>query len=228
MLRPLPLLARARASHGRWPPAQRLHWSRSPRADLSADEEVRRCLGSSRRRPGRGGDWLRKSGVATAHKKGRGANEGAVVVASDQAGCVLVELNSETDCRAQRPLPRAGGALAKESLSLVRGGGRADLSRPDLPAEIAGRAGRAAAAAGGRRRRLLPVAEAISVAVSQLGENLVPDVQPCPCLPRAVSSRLRAQHLRRPGARGRRTPRRRPTCRRSARTRTRTPTVALP
>jgi len=113
-------------------------------------------------------DWLRKSGVATAHKKaGRGANEGAVVVASGEAGCVVVELNSETDFVARNSIFHdLANTVARESLSFVRGG-----SGRSGPYEIA----QAALAAlplpqeGGS----VPASEAISMAVSQLGENLV-------------------------------------------------------
>ena len=65
-------------------------------------------------------DWLRKSGVATAHKKaGRGANEGAVVVASGEAGCVIVELNSETDFVRATGLEPVASRL-QEGLPLTR------------------------------------------------------------------------------------------------------------
>jgi len=113
-------------------------------------------------------DWLRKSGVATAHKKaGRGANEGAVVVASGEAGCVVVELNSETDFVARNSIfHELANTVARESLSFVRGGSgrsgpyeidQAALAALPLPQE------------GGS----VPASEAISMAVSQLGENLV-------------------------------------------------------
>lgn len=117
-------------------------------------------------------DWLRKSGVATAHKKaGRGANEGAVVVASDEAGCVIVELNSETDFVARNGIFHdLANTVARESLSFVRAGGvgrsgpyeigQAALGALPLPQEGEG---------GGS----VPASEAISMAVSQLGENLV-------------------------------------------------------
>jgi elongation factor Ts len=117
-------------------------------------------------------DWLRKSGVATAHKKaGRGANEGAVVVASDEAGCVIVELNSETDFVARNGIfHELANTVARESLSFVRGGSagrsgpyeidQAALAALPLPQEGEG---------GGS----VPASEAISMAVSQLGENLV-------------------------------------------------------
>ena len=43
-------------------------------------------------------DWLRKKGIAKADKKaGRTAAEGLIGVASDAAGAVVVEVNSETD-----------------------------------------------------------------------------------------------------------------------------------
>jgi len=114
-------------------------------------------------------DWLRKSGVATAHKKaGRGANEGAVVVASDEAGLVVLELNSETDFVARNGIfHELANTVAKESLSFVRGGSRSgpyEIDRAALAALPLPRVGE-----GGT----VLASEAISMAVSQLGENLV-------------------------------------------------------
>lgn len=114
-------------------------------------------------------DWLRKAGVATAQKKaGRGANEGAVVVASNEAGLVMIELNSETDFVARNGIFHAlAGTVAKEALSLVRDGprgGRYEIEQSalaSLPLPKEGEAG------------TVPASEAISMAVSQLGENLV-------------------------------------------------------
>jgi len=114
-------------------------------------------------------DWLRKAGIATAQKKaGRGANEGAVVVASDEAGLVMVELNSETDFVARNGVFHAlAGAVAKQALSLVQAGAGAGSYEIDqaalasLPLPKEGEAG------------MVLASEAISMAVSQLGENLV-------------------------------------------------------
>ena len=114
-------------------------------------------------------DWLRKTGVATAHKKaGRGANEGAVVVASDEAGLVVLELNSETDFVARNGIFHAlAHTVAKESLCFLQGPSRSGPCEIDpaalaaLPLPREGEAG------------TVPASEAISMAVSQLGENLV-------------------------------------------------------
>ena len=99
MLRPLPLLARASCLARPMATSPKTALVKELRARTSAP--MKKCVDALAAADGdldAAVDWLRKSGVATAHKKaGRGANEGAVVVASDQAGCVIVELNSETD-----------------------------------------------------------------------------------------------------------------------------------
>lgn len=112
-------------------------------------------------------DWLRKSGVATAAKKaGRGANEGAVAVASSDAGLVLVEINSETDFVARNEIFHAlAGGVAQTALSQVSGGGGAGPRELDAAALGALPVEQGDAA--------VPATEAISMAVSQLGENLV-------------------------------------------------------
>ena len=180
MLRPLPLLARASCLARPMATSPKTALIKELRARTSAP--MKKCVDALAAADGdldAAVDWLRKSGVATAHKKaGRGANEGAVVVASDQAGCVLVELNSETDFVARNGLfHELAGGLAKESLSLVRGGGTGAGSGAGSgsgpyeiePAVLAALPLPQAGGAGGS----LPAAEAISVAVSQLGENLV-------------------------------------------------------
>ena len=180
MLRPLPLLARASCLARPMATSPKTALIKELRARTSAP--MKKCVDALAAADGdldAAVDWLRKSGVATAHKKaGRGANEGAVVVASDQAGCVLVELNSETDFVARNGLfHELASALAKESLSLVRGGGTGAGSGAGSgsgpyeiePAVLAALPLPQAGGAGGS----LPAAEAISVAVSQLGENLV-------------------------------------------------------
>ena len=113
-------------------------------------------------------DWLRKSGVATAAKKaGRGANEGAVVVASSDAGLVLVEINSETDFVARNDIFHAlAGGVAQSALSQLPGGGGGGPRELDAAGLGALPVEQGAAAA-------VPATEAISTAVSQLGENLV-------------------------------------------------------
>ena len=114
-------------------------------------------------------DWLRKSGVATAAKKaGRGANEGAVAVASGDAGLVLVEINSETDFVARNDIFHVlAGGVAQTALSQVSGGGGGGPRELDAAALGALPVEQGAAAAA------VPATEAISMAVSQLGENLV-------------------------------------------------------
>ena len=180
MLRPLPLLARASCLARPMATSPKTALIKELRARTSAP--MKKCVDALAAADGdldAAVDWLRKSGVATAHKKaGRGANEGAVVVASDQAGCVLIELNSETDFVARNGLfHELASGLAKESLSLVRGGGTGAGSGAGSgsgpyeiePAVLAALPLPQAGGAGGS----LPAAEAISVAVSQLGENLV-------------------------------------------------------
>ena len=180
MLRPLPLLARASCLARPMATSPKTALIKELRARTSAP--MKKCVDALAAADGdldAAVDWLRKSGVATAHKKAdRGANEGAVVVASDQAGCVLVELNSETDFVARNGLfHELASGLAKESLSLVRGGGTGAGSGAGSgsgpyeiePAVLAALPLPQAGGAGGS----LPAAEAISVAVSQLGENLV-------------------------------------------------------
>ena len=99
MLRPLPLLARASCLARPMATSPKTALIKELRARTSAP--MKKCVDALAAAEGdldAAVDWLRKSGVATAHKKaGRGANEGAVVVASDETGCVIVELNSETD-----------------------------------------------------------------------------------------------------------------------------------
>ena len=175
MLRPLPLLARASCLARPMATSPKTALIKELRARTSAP--MKKCVDALAAADGdldAAVDWLRKSGVATAHKKaGRGANEGAVVVASDQAGCVLVELNSETDFVARNGLfHELAGALAKESLSIVRGGGAGGSGSGPYEIEPAVLAALPLPQVGGAGGSL-PAAEAISVAVSQLGENLV-------------------------------------------------------
>ena len=236
MLRPLPLLARASCLARPMATSPKTALVKELRARTSAP--MKKCVDALAAADGdldAAVDWLRKSGVATAHKKaGRGANEGAVVVASDQAGCVIVELNSETDFVARNGLfHELAGALAKESLSLVRGDG-AGGSEPglDLGRTRSSRPCWRALPHGGAGGSL--PAGAISVAVSQLGRPGAPTrVRPARACRGQCRHELRAQHLRAgPRAHGdavalrsQATPRH---SRRSARTRTRTPTLALP
>ena len=121
MLRPLPLLARASCLARPMATSPKTALIKELRARTSAP--MKKCVDALAAAEGdldAAVDWLRKSGVATAHKKaGRGANEGAVVVASGETGCVIVELNSETDFVRATGLEPVASRL-QEGLPLTR------------------------------------------------------------------------------------------------------------
>ena len=106
-------------------------------------------------------DWLRKAGLASAGKKAaRGAHEGAIALAGTDTALALVEVNTETDFVARNELFHALCAdIAASALGLGEAGARGDVDTAALGAEsLPGRG---------------PVADAVALAVSQLGENVV-------------------------------------------------------
>jgi elongation factor Ts len=113
--------------------------------------------------------WLRKAGVASAHKKAaRQASDGAVVIATGETGLACVEVNTETDfvarntvfsdlaasvarsCFSVSALPSEGGG-AREIDVAVLGSSKLASGQPDAPS----------------------VSDALAVAMTQLGENIV-------------------------------------------------------
>ncbi len=106
-------------------------------------------------------DWLRKAGLASAGKKAaRGAHEGAIALAGTDTALALVEVNTETDFVARNELFHALCAdIAASALGLGEAGARGDVDTAALGAE----------ALPGRG----PIADAVALAVSQLGENVV-------------------------------------------------------
>lgn len=107
---------------------------------------------------------LRKAGVAAAAKKaGRGASEGAAAVAHGPGGAALIEINSETDFVARNDIfQKLCADVARTALGLAPPGEAA-------PAPVDAAALGAAPLDGSTSS----VTEALGVAVSQLGENLV-------------------------------------------------------
>lgn len=106
-------------------------------------------------------DWLRKAGLASAGKKAaRGAHEGAIALAGTDTALALVEVNTETDFVARNELFHALCAdIAASALGLGEAGARGDVDTAALGAE----------ALPGRGS----IADAVALAVSQLGENVV-------------------------------------------------------
>jgi elongation factor Ts len=113
-------------------------------------------------------DWLRKAGVSSAHKKAaRGAHEGVVTVAEGEGALAIVEVNTETDFVARNSVFHSLGVqIAESALALAApgsdGGGPVirDLDCAELGQRPLGSSD-------------TPVAEAVAMAVSQLGENIV-------------------------------------------------------
>jgi len=109
---------------------------------------------------------LRKIGLASAQKKAsRGANEGAVAIATGECTLAIVELNSETDFVARNDTFQAlATSVARTALdSAVDASGGAGPFEVDV-AQLGSATLDGDAA---------PVSEALGVAVGQLGENLV-------------------------------------------------------
>lgn len=113
--------------------------------------------------------WLRKAGVASAHKKAaRQASDGAVVIATGETGLACVEVNTETDFVARNTVfsdlaasvarscfslsaPPGEGGGAHEIDVAVLGASKLASGQPDAPS----------------------VSDALAVAMTQLGENIV-------------------------------------------------------
>ena len=108
---------------------------------------------------------LRKAGLAAAQKKaGRGATEGATAVAHGNGMLAVVEVNSETDFVARNELFQVlVGRIAQTALSLPA----ADSTTTHVQLDPA------AISAAPLDGDVSTVGEALGVAVSQLGENLV-------------------------------------------------------
>ena len=112
---------------------------------------------------------LRKAGVAAAQKKAsRGASEGAAAVAQGSDGVAIVEINSETDFVARNQIfQELAAGVARTALGLAPSGD-APVAPIDAPA-----LGATALLANGDAAGASSVTEALGIAVSQLGENLV-------------------------------------------------------
>lgn len=108
---------------------------------------------------------LRKMGLASAQKKAtRSANDGVITVARGNGKVALLELNSETDFVARNTnFQSLATSIAHTALQTVDGkssGGIIDIETSTLvSATLHGTAS--------------PVSEAVGVAISQLGENIV-------------------------------------------------------
>ena len=108
---------------------------------------------------------LRKAGLAAAQKKaGRGASEGALAVVSDsKSTAAIVEINSETDFVARNEIfQELALDVSRAALGLTPPDASAKVQLLDVGAIGATPLGEHAS-----------VTEALGVAVSQLGENLV-------------------------------------------------------
>ena len=112
---------------------------------------------------------LRKSGVSAAQKKAsRGASEGAVAVAYESGTAAIVEINSETDFVARNELFQAlASGVARTALGLAP----SDAASPAAAIVLDTTTISSAALADAEPPST--VGEALGVAVSQLGENLV-------------------------------------------------------
>lgn len=117
---------------------------------------------------------LRKAGLAAAAKKaGRGATDGAVALHHSADGAVeaaaIVEINSETDFVARNEIFQAlASDVARSALGIDRPAAAAGAAALDVAA-----LGAAQLAASGAEAPQGSITEALGVAVSQLGENLV-------------------------------------------------------
>jgi len=113
---------------------------------------------------------LRKMGVASAHKKaGRGAFEGAVAMAHTDDAVALVELNSETDFVARNEVfQQLTKGVAHNALEL--GVGQAVSATGEVRAVDMDALNVASLALAPEPTT---IGEAIGVAMSQLGENIV-------------------------------------------------------
>ena len=113
--------------------------------------------------------WLRKSGVASAHKKAdRHASDGGIVVAMGEAGLACVEVNTETDFVARNAVfQELAEAVARSCLALPAPAGEGGLPR-EVDVATLGASTLASGAADA-----LSVSDALAVAMTQLGENIV-------------------------------------------------------
>lgn len=114
-------------------------------------------------------DILRKAGVAAAAKKaGRGTTEGAAAIAHGPDGAAVVEVNSETDFVARNEIFQALCSNVARTALLMPAAADGSSDAPTAPLDPAALG--AAPLDGGDGTS---VTEAVGVAVSQLGENLV-------------------------------------------------------
>lgn len=117
--------------------------------------------------------WLRKAGVASAHKKAdRQTSDGAVVLAMGEAGIACVEVNTETDFVARNTVFQdLATSIARSclSLSVSSAGATAGATGP-LSIDVAALG--ASKLASGQAEAPM-VSDALALAMTQLGENVV-------------------------------------------------------
>ena len=115
---------------------------------------------------------LRKAGLAAAQKKAsRGASEGGVAIAHGPLGAALVEINSETDFVARNDLFQTL-AVSTASTALHGAGAAGDMG-PVTQLDTSAIGASVLVGTTDAKSASTSVTEAMGVAVSQLGENLV-------------------------------------------------------